>query len=127
MLIFYSSPTDLSKNNYDLSVYVHRGVDRKQELFDLFASQLKFPSYFGNNWDALFDFLSDLNWLNARSVLIIHEDLPFNKVSKEKVAYINLISDLNGKTHSDQSARIDFAFPKIYKTEIKNIIDDAQE
>jgi RNAse (barnase) inhibitor barstar len=40
-----------------------------------FARVLKFPDYFGKNWDALNDCLTDLSWLNdARSHLVLAID-----------------------------------------------------
>lgn len=41
-------------------------VTTKNELLDAFATALDFPSYFGRNWDALNDCLTDLSWLDAR-------------------------------------------------------------
>lgn len=34
------------------------------------AHGLSFPDYFGANWDALIDCLSDLSWSNAPDVVI---------------------------------------------------------
>jgi len=43
----------------------------KSGFLSLLAKALKFPPYFGRNWDALHDFLTDLGWLNARGWLLI--------------------------------------------------------
>ena len=40
-------------------------------LFDEFASELRFPSYFGRNFNALEDCLSDLDWLPGAAYLLI--------------------------------------------------------
>ncbi len=41
-------------------------VDSSAQLFRAIASHMRFPSYFGHNWDALDECLSDLSWLPAR-------------------------------------------------------------
>lgn len=46
----------IQKIHIDLS-----SVENKQSLFDVFASTFSFPSYFGNNWDALYDMMSSLD------------------------------------------------------------------
>ena len=38
------------------------------------ARALKFPDWFGKNWDALNDCLIDLSWLNGRGWVIIFEN-----------------------------------------------------
>lgn len=42
-------------------------------LFAEFASKLRFPRYFGHNWDALTDCLNDLDWLPGSGYLIMIE------------------------------------------------------
>jgi RNAse (barnase) inhibitor barstar len=43
-------------------------------LFDEFGAALQFPDYFGENWDALFDCLCDLEWLPADAYLLALTD-----------------------------------------------------
>lgn len=41
-------------------------VTNKTQFFALCAKQLKLPSYFGSNWDALADCVRDFNWLSGK-------------------------------------------------------------
>ena len=50
---------------------------RKADLLRTLATQLKLPTYFGYNWDALEECLRDLSWLGATGgVVLLHEHLP---------------------------------------------------
>jgi RNAse (barnase) inhibitor barstar len=43
-----------------------RRCSNERRLFQEWAAALQFPYYFGENWDALYDCLTDLEWLPAR-------------------------------------------------------------
>jgi RNAse (barnase) inhibitor barstar len=49
------------------------GCDSKSELLARIAAALDFPSWFGSNWDALFDCLADLAWRPAPGYVLILE------------------------------------------------------
>ena len=49
----------------------------------VFSLEFNFPSYFGKNWDALYDCLTDLRWLKEKNILIVHDDLPFEEIKKK--------------------------------------------
>jgi RNAse (barnase) inhibitor barstar len=57
-------------------VHIPEGVQSKQQLLDLLKHGLRFPSYFGNNWDALDECITDLSWLSEKNVLIVHDRFP---------------------------------------------------
>ena len=46
----------------------------KAGLLERTAEALKFPDWFGNNWDAWFDCLVDLGWLPADGYVFIFEN-----------------------------------------------------
>ncbi len=48
-----------------------RGVRNKHELLERFARDLAFPDWFGSNWDALQDCLTDLSWLPAPGYVFV--------------------------------------------------------
>jgi len=49
----------------------------KQSFFTEFAVKMKFPDYFGYNWDAFNDCITDLEWLNQNGFIILYRN--FNK------------------------------------------------
>ena len=49
-------------------------VKTDEELFGIVASAMRFPDYFGNNWDALDECLSDMDWLPAEGYLLVVRD-----------------------------------------------------
>lgn len=57
-------------------------VSNKKQFLAACAKQLKLPSYFGGNWDALADCVRDFNWLDATGyVLHITSPEKFAKAS----------------------------------------------
>ena len=47
------------------------GVPSKRELLRRFAAAMSFPSYFGENWDALLDCLRDLSWIKSAGYILV--------------------------------------------------------
>lgn len=45
----------------------------KEEMLDAVAKGLRFPEWFGHNWDALTDSLLDMGWLPATGYVVILE------------------------------------------------------
>ena len=47
------------------------GCRDKDEVLERFAAALRFPDWFGRNWDALADCLGDLSWWPAQGYLLL--------------------------------------------------------
>ena len=47
------------------------GCRDKDEVLERFATALRFPDWFGHNWDALADCLGDLSWWPADGYLLL--------------------------------------------------------
>ena len=69
-----------------------------QTLFSEFAGQLSFPSYFGRNWDAFDECMSDLHWLPCQSHLIIILDAAsLLQLGPDLGILLNVLRDVAGE------------------------------
>ncbi|MDF0642770.1 MAG: barstar family protein [Nitrospira sp.] len=64
-------------------------------LFQEFARTLKFPDYFGHNWDALEECLADLEWLPAKGyVLAVTEaEQVLTQEEEDYSTFLEVLSD----------------------------------
>lgn len=51
------------------------GVNEKAGFMNAVAKVLQFPSYFGFNWDAFEDCLTDLSWIGAKGYVLLVQNL----------------------------------------------------
>ena len=60
-------------------------VHSKSEFLAAIAQQIEAPEWFGKNWDALADALSDLSWKNAPGyvLLLVHSNENFNLLGND--------------------------------------------
>lgn len=49
-------------------------IELSNDVFGVLAKSLDFPEWFGRNWDALEDCLSDLSWRQARGYVLLFRD-----------------------------------------------------
>ncbi|XGV98390.1 MAG: barstar family protein [Leptolyngbya sp. BL-A-14] len=49
------------------------GINNKSEFLHAIASAMSFPDYFGKNWDALDDCLTDLDWLEGDRLVLLYD------------------------------------------------------
>jgi hypothetical protein len=63
----------LVKRNESVEVRFLRGKKMRtvNTLFDEFSAALQFPYYFGENWNAFKECLTDLDWLPASSYILV--------------------------------------------------------
>ena len=63
---------DATKNSQLLQVRI--SLAEKSELMQNIAKALRFPEWFGHNWDALEDCLTDLSWNEAIGYVLLFEN-----------------------------------------------------
>ena len=52
-----------------------KNISRKEQLLNHVATALRFPNYFGGNWDALEECLTDMEWVDAPGYLIYFDNI----------------------------------------------------
>lgn len=64
-------------------------------LFQEFARALKFPDYFGHNWDALEECLADLEWLPAKGYVLAVTDAEqvLTQEEEDYSTFLEVLSD----------------------------------
>jgi RNAse (barnase) inhibitor barstar len=92
-------------------VNVPARLTSKKALLATLAAQLRFPDYFGENWDALEECLSDLSWLPVGPVIVIHADLPLiNDIRNAKI-YVVILRDAVRKMSKLDDHPLSIVFP----------------
>ena len=70
----HASVAELSKlaRNKGMAFFHLEGqkIEKKEQFLNHAAVALKFPSHFGNNWDAFYDCLTDMDSINAEGYVI---------------------------------------------------------
>jgi RNAse (barnase) inhibitor barstar len=69
-LQLYKQVSENSSNELFLTSIDGKDCSNKAALFNTFSAKLQFPDYFGNNWDAFNDCLTDLEWLNSNQYVL---------------------------------------------------------
>ena len=89
-------------------IRVPTGICSAHDLFEAYASEARFPWYFGRNWDALLDCLRDLAWIKNEYVVILHRDLPLSENEADLRNYIEvLVGAVLGWANYDSQGRIE--------------------
>jgi RNAse (barnase) inhibitor barstar len=86
------APEDMRLNS-SLVARVPASIRTEGQLLDLLADELRFPSYFGRNWVALFDCLCDLTWLSERRIVVAHEGIPRHMPQRTLATYVRILAD----------------------------------
>ena len=100
---------------------VAHGINDEKMLFTVLADILKFPDYFGMNWDALWECIRDLSWLPAGHVNLIHHDMPFIGDKEKMSLYLSLLNDAV-KLWETGGSNLIYLYPLTEKDNVDNLI-----
>lgn len=90
-------------------VTIDESTQEKHDLLGRLARGLRFPEYFGENWDALIDCLSDLSWSQAREAIIDHPGIP-RLSAKDLTLYLESLVDASTRRAPDALPRLRIVF-----------------
>lgn len=76
-----------------LVVEMPAGIATKEALLSELHQRLRFPDYFGGNWDALWECIRDLSWLPDGPVVLRHRDVPLASDLAGQKKYVAILRD----------------------------------
>jgi len=71
---------------------VPRGLVGRTSLLPSLGEVLPLPGFFGRSWDALYDLITDFDWIDAPGVALLHEELP-QLDERDLRIYLELLRD----------------------------------
>jgi len=90
-------------------VSIDESTKGKEQLLKRLARGLSFPDYFGENWDAVIDCLSDLTWSQASEAIIDHAGMP-HLPPRDLRLYLESLIDAADRRAPDRLPRLRIMF-----------------
>ena len=116
----YSDVFEVPSREEDVLVVEFGPYADKQALLTAVASALRFPSYFGYNWDAFEECLNDLSWLKERGVVLIHRALPLPSHTSDMAMYLSI---LRSSFCGSSGKCIVAVFPVLDRSNVEALLD----
>lgn len=118
--MFHFGP--LPDAQFVLAVTVPKGIESESELFNALYERLRFPDYFGDNWNALEECLRDLAWLPNGRIAISHEDLPLRARPAALGIYLSILDGAVRKAAMTPGRGLAVAFPESSELEVRRTL-----
>lgn len=103
-------------------VRIPAGIETKKQLLDALDANLGFPEHFGGNWDALWDCICDLSWIEPVQVVIIHEDLPMITDRPSLKKYLSMLLDAVAAWKRRREHELVVVFPEQAEAAIRELL-----
>jgi len=98
----------------------------KSQLLRILAQQLKFPEYFGHNYDALEECLRDFSWLpGVTKIAVVHTDLPVSQSRGPRAMYLSILAETVAYWNSHSEIQFEVYFPERVRGEIARTLADS--
>ena len=107
MFQYVKNINEISEKNNIFVVKIET-IGSKEELLEVYNKNFKFP-YFGYNWDALYDCLCDLSWIEEENIIIAHSTIKMSDHSLRKI-YLKILNDVLISWKDDENKKITVFF-----------------
>ena len=87
------------------------GISSEGQLFNELNNKIKFPDYFGFNWNAVYDCLRDFHWIKQKKIVLIHDELP--KLNQEILStYLRVLAAAVQDWQAEDKHYLEVVFPQ---------------
>ncbi len=124
MEVFKFMNQSASYESNDSFIAQIENINNEDYLFKELSEKLKFPDYFGYNWNAVYDCLCDLSWIQEREVVLIHLQ-PLNISRKTFKVYLEVLSDAVKSWENDTDKILIVIFPSSDRQEILECLNET--
>lgn len=108
-IIFIDRPDAYNRKNAFIAHF--KKINSKERLIKELGNKLRFPDYYGLNWDALSDCLRDFHWINNRNIVLVHDEIP-NLDELDWRTYIHILINAIESWEEEGGKRFEVVFPK---------------
>jgi RNAse (barnase) inhibitor barstar len=119
---FYFGKESIPLQERRVQARIPAGIETKKQLLDALDANLGFPEYFGGNWDALWDCICDLSWLEPVQVVLIHDDLPMSADRLSLRTYISLLQDAVAAWKEKPEHELVVVFPEEVEAAVRELL-----
>ncbi len=110
------------QNDSAFVIHLSNRIKSKDELLHELSKKLRFPDYFGKNWDALYDCLTDLTWLEQKEIMIVHHKIPMLNENEIKI-YLTILVDAINLWKKNEEHELEIFFPSSAEAVLKLYIE----
>lgn len=106
----YSKESLKELSEKDFVAVIPKEITEPELLLLVLYEKLKFPSYFGFNWNALDECLRDFHWNDKYRIVIVHEELP-RLQDKDLKIYLEVLRDCANDWKPQEEHKLVIYFP----------------
>lgn len=110
-----------------LRALVPAGINDKAPLLEALYIGLRFPEYFGGNWDALEECIRDLAWLPDGNVILRHADLPLSEDHASLSIYLSVLEGAVTKFSQTETRRLLVIFPLESEDPVRSVMSQFRD